>query len=148
MKTCRLIPLGVAVAGLALAGPALSAAAPSTMSQLPPAQHAGPVTYVNGGAEAMQADAMDHASASYPLELDFLWGRGAKESEISHVDWSLKNDRTGQTMVEAQATGPMVLASLPDGRYTVTATHDGKTLTRDVSVQKGKHDRVLLEWPQ
>jgi hypothetical protein len=135
--------LGVAVTGLALAVPAAS----RTLSQLPPAEHAGPITYLSGGADAKQADAMRRATASYPLELDFLWGRGAKETPIANVDWSLKNDKTGQT-IDAHSSGPVVLAALPDGHYTLTATYDGKPLTREVSVRKGKHDRVVLEWPQ
>jgi len=138
----RLFSLGVAVTGLALAAPATG-----TVSQLPPTEHAGPVTFISGGTDANQADAMQRATASYPLELDFLWGRGAKETEIANVEWSIRNT-TGQTLADARSTGPMVLASLPDGRYTVTATYDGKALTRDVTVQKGKHDRVVLEWPQ
>jgi hypothetical protein len=44
--------------------------------------------------------------------------------------------------------GPLVLASLPGGRYTVRATYDGKTITRSVNVRKGTQDDVLLEWPQ
>ncbi len=138
----RLFSLGVAVIGLALAVPATG-----TVSQLPPAEHAGPVTFVSGGADANQADAMHRATASYPLELDFLWGRGAKETQIGNVEWSIQN-AAGRTLADARSTGPMVLASLPDGRYTVTATYDGKALTRDVTVRKGKHDQVLLEWPQ
>ena len=148
MKHSSLVSLGVAVTGFALAVPATSTTMKTTMSQLPPAEHVGPVTYLSGGADAKEAEAMRHATANYPLELDFLWGRGAKESQIGNVDWSLKNDTTGQTLINANATGPMVLASLPDGHYTVTATYDGKALARDVSVQKGQHDRVVLEWPQ
>lgn len=143
MNRTRLISLGVAVTGLALSLPAAS----KTLSQLPTAEHAGPITYLSGGSDARQADAMRHATASYPLELDFLWGRGAKESPIANVDWSLKNDKTGQA-IAAHSTGPIVLATLPDGHYTLRATYDGKSLTRDVSVQKGKHDRLVLEWPE
>jgi hypothetical protein len=149
MKHSKLfVSLGaVAATGLALAGPAANATMKSTMSEIPPAQHAGPVTYVSGGGDAVQADALQRQAAKYPLEFDFLWGRGAKETAIANVDWSLKNDKTGQA-VDAHSTGPMVLASLPDGHYTVTATYDGKTLSRDVDVQRRKHDQLLLEWPE
>lgn len=143
MKHSRLFSLGaVAVTGLTLAGPAAS-----TISEIPPAQHAGPVTYVSGGDDAARADALQHRAAKYPLELDFLWGRGAKETQIGNVDWSIR-DATGHPLVDARSSGPMVLASLPDGHYTVTATYDGTSLTRDVSVQKGRHDQVVLEWPE
>ena len=44
--------------------------------------------------------------------------------------------------------GVDVLASRPDGHYTVKATHDGKQLTRNITVQHGKQDTGRLEWPQ
>jgi hypothetical protein len=147
MNNRKFLPLTVAIAGLVLAPPIASATANPATSQLPPAQHAGAVTYLNGGAQAPQAEAIYAAAANYPLQLDFLWGRGAKESEISKVDWAISN-AAGHTLVKAESTGPIVLASLPDGHYTVKATHDGKQLTRNVTVQKGKQDTVLLEWPQ
>ena len=146
MNKCKFLPLSAAIAGLVLAGTA-GATANSTTSQLPPARHAGTVTYLSGGSQAPQAEAMYAAAANYPLELNFLWGRGAKESEISKVEWAISNT-AGHTLVNAHSTGPIVLASLPDGHYTVKASHDGKQLTRNVNVQNGKQDTVVLEWPQ
>ncbi len=147
MNHSRLFSLGaVAVAGLTLAGPAASTTMKSTLAQMPPAQHSGPVTYVSGGGAA-QAAALQREAASYPLELDFLWGRGAKETAIPNVEWSIRNP-AGHALVDARSSGPVVLASLPDGRYTVTATYEGKAISRDVDVHRGKHDQVVLEWPQ
>jgi hypothetical protein len=136
-----------AVAGLLIAGPAPSAAMHSTMEQLPPAQIVGPVTYVSGGSDPLQAQVMRRAAAHYPLELDLLWGRGAKETPIAGVEWSIHNS-AGHKLVDASSSGPLVLASLPDGRYTVTARYEGDELSRVVDVHRGKHDTVVLEWPQ
>jgi len=147
MNKRKFLPLSVAIAGFVAAGSATAAANPSATSQLPPAQHAGSVTYMSGGAKAPQAEAMYAAAANYPLELDFLWGRGAKESEISKVDWSISN-AAGRELVKAESSGPIVLASLPDGHYTIKATHDGKELTRNVTAHNGKQDTVLMEFPQ
>lgn len=137
--------LMVGAVSMAIMPAAMAMASPE--SALPPQHTAGPVTYLNGGSDPAQATAMNGAAARYPLELEFLWGRGAKESEIARVQWSVRN-AAGHEMIDGSAGGPMVLASLPDGRYTVTATYDGDTLSRTVSVRKGMHDDVLLEWPQ
>ena len=114
---------------------------------LPPKQSIGTVTYRSGGGEPAEAKAMSRAAAGYPLELDFLWGRGAKETPVGNVDWSLRN-ASGNILLDSLGDGPVVLASLPAGRYTVTAEYDGKTLSRVVDVRKGAHDDVAMEWPQ
>jgi hypothetical protein len=126
--------------------PATSAWA-SVNPDLPPKQVHGSVVYLSGGTSAAQALAMRSEAANYPLELDFLWGRGAKESPIAVVDWSIKNV-AGQALLHASSSGPVVLASVPDGRYMVTARHEGKTLSRTATVRKGTHDTVVMEWPQ
>lgn len=126
--------------------PAAMALAPAATA-LPPAQSAGSITYLSGGSDPAQATALEGAAARYPLEVDFLWGRGAKETEIGGVDWSIRN-AAGHEMLDASSGGPIVLASLPDGRYTVTARYDGDKQSRVVNVRKGTHDTVLLEWPQ
>lgn len=114
---------------------------------LPPAQSVGSITYLSGGNDAAQATALERAAARYPLEVDFLWGRGAKETEIGGVDWSIRN-AAGHEMLDVSSGGPIVLASLPDGRYMVTAHYDGDKQSRVVTVRKGTHDTMLLEWAQ
>ena len=63
MNKRKFLPFSIAIAGLALAPPIASATANPTPSQLPPAQHAGAVTWLNGGAQAPQAE----APARFPL---------------------------------------------------------------------------------
>jgi hypothetical protein len=118
----------------------------SISSDLPRAQSAGSVKYLSGGSDPAQAKAMRSEAPGYPLELDFLWGRGQKETQLTGVQWSI-GDAAGHQLVNASSGGPEVLASLPDGRYTVTARYEETTLSRVVSVHKGIHDTVVLEWP-
>jgi hypothetical protein len=113
----------------------------------PPAITVGSITYLNGGRDAAQAQAIRSEAARYPLELDFLWGRGAKETPIGNVEWSIHN-AAGHKLLDASSNGPLVLASLPNGRYRVTARYEDKTLSRVVNVHQGTHETVLLEWPQ
>jgi hypothetical protein len=148
MKQTSSMKLTALVAtGLLIAAPAARATVRDTTGELPPAQSVGPVTYVSGGGDPAQAQAMRRAAAHYPLELDLLWGRGAKETPIAGVEWSIRN-AAGRTLVDATSTGPLVLASLPDGRYTVTARYEATALSRVVDVHERRHDTVVLEWPQ
>lgn len=124
---------------------AASTAWASINSEMPPSKTVGPITYFSGGSTPAQADAMNSEAGRYPLEMLFLWGRGQKETPVD-VEWSIKN-AAAQELVDARSSGPEVLASLPDGRYTVTARYDETTLSRTVMVHKGKHDDVVLEWP-
>ena len=114
-------------------------------SDMPPAKSAGQITYFSGGSTPAQANAMDSNARRYPLEVLFFWGRGQKETPIT-VAWSIKN-AVGHELVDARSSGPEVLASLPDGKYTVTARYDETTLSRPVVVHRGRHDTVVLEWP-
>ena len=115
-------------------------------SELPTAKTVGPVTYISGGRDQAQAKAMSRAEDRYPLELLFLWGRGQKETPIYGVEWSVKN-AAGRELLDKPAAGPEILASLPNGRYTVTARYHETTLSRVVDVHRGEHDTVVLEWP-
>ena len=117
----------------------------SINSAAPPAKTVGPVTYIDGGRAPAQAQAMNREASDYPLELLFLWGRGQKETPIYGVQWSIKN-AAGHELLDKSAGGPEVLASLPNGRYTVTAHYQEKTLSRAVTVHRGQHDEVVLEW--
>ncbi len=117
----------------------------SISHDMPPAKTAGPVTYFSGGSTPAQTEAMDSEAAGYPLELLFLWGRGQKETAVA-VEWSIRN-AAGHELLDARSSGPEVLASLPDGRYRVTARYKETTLSRVVNVHRGMHDTVILEWP-
>ena len=103
------------------------------------------MTYLSGGSAPAQEQAMDSDAKQYPLEVRFIWGRGAKETLVTASDWSIR-DAAGHVLAAGHAGGPIILASLPNGRYIVRATHDGNTVARTVQVEKGVQDDVLLEW--
>lgn len=119
----------------------------STNPELPVVHREGPVAYVTGGSTLGQERAMQDEAAQYPLELQFLWGRGAKETPVTVSHWSIR-DGYGHEVAAGKEGGPILLASLPDGRYVVSATYDGNIVNRVVRVSRGVHDDVLLEWPQ
>ena len=122
----------------------MAAFAPEVM----PAHHVGEVTYLDIDGRAVERGVLKQkVAASYPLEIDFLWGRGAKQSEVDGVKWTIAN-AAGRTLVTAPPSGPVVLAALPDGRYTVTGWYEGTPSKRTVTVHYGEHSTVPLEWGQ
>lgn len=114
-------------------------------SNVPSSKTVGPVTYLSGGGDPAQAKAMNSEAGRYPLELLFFWGRGQKETPVP-VEWSIRN-ATGRELLDAPSSGPEVLATLPDGRYKVTARYKDSTISRVVNVHRGTPDTVVLEWP-
>jgi hypothetical protein len=49
-------------------------------------------------------------------------------------------------MLRTFSDGPFLLAKLPDGKYTVTATENGKTETQHVTVAAGKPEHLVFAW--
>ncbi|HTS20977.1 MAG TPA: carboxypeptidase regulatory-like domain-containing protein [Casimicrobiaceae bacterium] len=132
---------GLAVAGLVASGPVLALA----MSNLPPEETQGSVTYRTGGIGHEEATAMRRAEASYPLSLEFVGRAEPHNWFLANVEFTIKDHR-GNVALRTYSDGPIVLARLPDGRYTVTATDDGKSETRRVDIAAGKPERLVFIW--
>ena len=88
---------------------------------------------------------MRRAEASYPLSLEFVRRSEPHDWFLANVEVTIK-DRHGDTMLKTYSDGPILLAKLPDGPYTVTATDDGKSETRQVSVTVAKPEKLIFEW--
>jgi hypothetical protein len=132
-----------AIGALALVTTAAVAAA--TMSSLPPEQKQGPTAFMSGGAGADQRAAMKHAASGYPLELEFVHGIKRAREYLSGVHVDIKG-ANGQTALKTVSDGPLLLAKLPTGRYSVSATNAGHTETKNVTIADGKHQRLLFDW--
>ena len=108
-------------------------------------------SFVNGGIGKDEADSMRTEAADYPLELVFSRradernGPDARYEFVAEVHVTIQ-DRDGQVIVDQKRLGPIFLARLPDGPYTVTAEFQGATQTRRVAVADGKHTKVSLVW--
>jgi len=114
---------------------------------LPPAQTRGDVAWISGGVGQDQAKVFEHASARYPLTLEFIVkpeGKGAKAEFTAAVPVTI-TDKQGKALLSAVSQGPFMLLKLPAGRYTVVAEHRGEKIERHVIVGRGHH-RVVFEW--
>jgi hypothetical protein len=122
---------------LGLAGTALTA------GDLPPIRTFGSVSYVTGGIGLDESDAIKAAEKDFSLSL--LFAQTRRGEFVSDVKVNIK-DKAGKTVLEALSDGPMLLARLPAGAYTVSADYDGKTLVRKVNVDAKGVARAGFVW--
>jgi hypothetical protein len=135
----RHVPSRHALLIAALLAPALAlAASPAAVSGMP---------FLNGGITKDEADAMRQEASRYPLEMTFA-RRGEVPGRNEFVaDARLRvTDANGRVVLDRNDTGPMFLASLPDGTYTVEATYNGQAKSQRVQVSGGRHAQVTFLW--
>jgi hypothetical protein len=112
---------------------------------LPPVQHQGEVTYLSGGIGSDQSTAIKDQMYKYPLILEFAQKSHDGNEYLADIPVHI-TDMNGATLLNATSHGPFMLASLPNGRYKVTATHDGKTQQRVVNITSSAPHRDLFLW--
>jgi hypothetical protein len=133
------------VASLLVAAPAMSAGNYAAVSQLPPEQKQGNVIYLSGGIGQDAAAAMRREESKFPLTLEFVKHAKPSAEYLSGVNVTIK-DHQGTTVLTTVADGPFLLAKLPDGKYTVTADHEGQKKERNIVLAEQKQERFVFEW--
>jgi len=103
------------------------------------------INYVNGGIGTEEADAVRAQARAYPLELVFTRHAAERDEFLADVNLLIE-DGSGRVVLERAGQGPIFLAALPDGQYTVTAEYRGQTQTRRVVIAHGRHEKVSLVW--
>jgi hypothetical protein len=145
MKTSRIFLL----ARGALLGAALGTAASAyalVAADLPPEHRQGGVAYRTGGIGEDESKAMQDAARQYPLALEFVARTGEERGGwLADVDVSIKDSR-GNSVLQAKADGPFLLARLPAGEYVVTAKYQDAQRSQRVAVSGRKAQRIVFGW--
>ena len=76
----------------------------------------------------------------HTLRLEFAQADG---HYLGGVEASL-SDSGGNEILAVRCPGPWVLLDLPDGHYRVSASYQGKTVTRNVTIRGGKRKRQVI----
>lgn len=104
------------------------------------------VEYVNGGFGTEEADALRAEARNYPLELMFSRrGEGERAEFVADVRLQIL-DGAGRIIVDRASQGPIFLARLPDGQYTISAEFQGRTQTRRIALGSGRRESVSFYW--
>lgn len=93
---------------------------------------AEPAKVVSGGVGQTSQSAVEEAQHNYNLKLVFTGDRGMYLADVN-VDIS---DKTGKHIVSGVSDGPMLLAELQPGTYTVHASAEGYDATKRITVGK------------
>ena len=127
-----------------LVAASLAAATPAfALGGLPPAQHAGDVSYVSGGVGQDESQAFIERRGDYPLSIEIYAKENGREVYTASADVTVRDAR-GDTVVQTEAKGPFVLVDAPPGRYVVDVTSAGTTQTRHAVVRSGQTDRAIF----
>jgi hypothetical protein len=106
-------------------------------------QRAGDVTYIAGGIGETEQEQLAAREKEFNLKLVFSLVQGNYVADVNVVVSGPK----GGKAVEHFVRGPIFMAQLPAGRYTVAATYEGKTVTRKVAVADGRLRTEYFRWP-
>jgi hypothetical protein len=141
MSATRRLLLGLLVVS------GFATAAHAEEGTLPPERTQGTVTYVTGGIGKDESDAMKRAASHYSLVIDMSSPAGPRAQYVSDVKIDIR-DQKGAMVLGLTSDGPILLANLPPGRYTINAEKNGKSQQRNVVVGSGSRPRVAFSFPE
>ena len=121
----------------------LSAAAQAQTTALEPQRQNG-VTWVSGGVGQQELEQIRQMQDLYNLRLLFAM-QGTGEF-LAGIPVTIA-DAHGATLVSTNSEGPYLFAKLRPGRYKITAEHEGRVLTKNISVPASGAASQSFYWP-
>ena len=98
------------------------------------------IRFLSGGIGMEERNAMRLEEKQYNLKLIFSLKGGAYLADVK-----VAIDSGKKPLVEADSDGPLFYAKLAPGKYRITASYQGKTQTRAVTI--GKHaTNLYFRW--
>ena len=114
---------------------------------LPEFQQSGAVRYVSGGVGEQESHAFLEHRQEHPLSVEVYAREGAREVYTAGTSIRVSKP-SGAPVLDAEAQGPFLLADLPPGRYTVEVTLQGETMSKSVTVGRGRTSRAIFVFPE
>lgn len=141
MKPDILNPARTWAGSLLLAGSL--AAAPLPAAELPPPTPSATgsnVTFITGGVGETERSQINEISEAFNLRVITAKTNG---DYLSGVNLTIRNEK-GTPMLSTVTQGPLLLAQLPPGKYTVTANLGSEVRQEVVTVDRARQAVVLM----
>lgn len=106
-------------------------------------QHANGIAFVSGGVGDDAMAALTAIENQYDLKL-FLVGQSG--AYLSDIQISIL-DAQGKGVLLTTTEGPVLLANLPTGTYTVVGQKNGHRIEESISVTRGKLRTIYFRFP-
>jgi hypothetical protein len=103
---------------------------------------AADVPHVSGGIGGAEREELRNKEREYNLKVVTAMKSGDYLSDVLVVIESA----TKEPMLETTMAGPILLARLPAGSYTIKATAAGETLTQTVTIEPQQLRQVHFRW--
>jgi len=131
-------------ANIVVATPAIG---DSMGSCLPPETIQGNVSFVSGGIGQSEAMTFQNNAKHFPLEIEFVMKDDPRNAFLANVNVVIR-DYAGKAVLRTVSQGPFLLATLPQGKYWITANLDGIIQREAIHVRDNKHVKTVLVWPK
>lgn len=123
---------------------ALGAIPPAYQAHLPQARELDGIPFITGGKTPQEADAVKRAAQEWPLEIVFREQDHGADRALERMPITI-TDASGKVVFDGVSEGPILLARLPRGRYTVTTRWDAWSFSRPVTIGE-ERERVVFDW--
>lgn len=105
-------------------------------------QSADGVSYLNGGVGDAEQAQMRRDAHGWPLHMTFSEGKAG--AFVADAQVTITN-KAGKTVFSLSGAGPLTYVKLSPGEYHVVASHNGKSLSRQVHVGR-KSENLYFRW--
>jgi len=112
------------------------------MALVGPAQ-AADISFVTGGAGADERDQLQANEKNYNLKIVAAATSGDYLADV----WVVIESAVKRTVLETKMEGPILLAKLPPGTYTIKVTYGPSTQTQTVNVPGQGLREAAFRWP-
>jgi hypothetical protein len=99
--------------------------------------------FISGGVGTEERDALQAMKGRFNLELTMATPSG---KYVGSTTLRIVSPE-GKTVLDTQTDGPIFMAKLPPGQYTIQAEANGQKMTRTVSIGSGGTQQVTMTWP-
>lgn len=105
---------------------------------------AGEISYVSGGVGKPEREQLRALEKEFNLKLVFAAAEGKYVANVMVV----VSDSKGRKLLEHVADGPIFMARLPAGEYSVAAKFAGKSQGRKIKVTADRLRTEVLRWSE